>query len=800
MTSPSCKDLCSTVIKNHEYYPGLSTVAAAFKIPCGYIQGYGALGGFIVVGATTGYHKIVGEEEKAQECWDTSKKCLNICLDGFNMSHRSIFALVPFVGNAILYAVDHIGLEESSSIDRTNEVYERSITQRDEPKPRNHAKDNSEKISNQKAERKGRRESPENGSSTNNQEKTDVERKSERSSDQTESIIDSSSDGDEKECEEKESEEDFVTVETEKTLPLLDNPNLGRISLHHAAAHGLISEILFSIKKKKMNVNLLNKYGETPLHVAIRYGQAEVVRILLEHNADIRAQTENGFSPIALAVFGNQISCLNELLNFDPNLIRQKTPNMGSLLHIASLSRKGYALKYLLEKHKNSRLFVNDQNDRGLTPMMFAAKTGNLGAVAYLYKYGANLEALDNEGQTAMHWAVSANRPEVIKLLNYLEVNLGARSRTETTPYELAKELGLSEIEKLLLKYEKQRKQSENYYPGISQFLRSPEGLTFKGGGTKVLAYPKALKRLSKLLSEVQRTAGTSAGSIVAALFAVGCSPDRILKLMDQDHFKKMLKLRLGIGMKGLYDTKPLREWINKQIFKQTGIEDCTFRELHEAVQEGKPFRDLYVYAYCLSDPGYTARMSYEDSRFENVLICDAVGASCSIQLICEPVILRVKPLGGVPEELHQLGSFGDGGINYNDPGRAFNFMRYKNPGLSEEKGLEPCHNSRTLALSLHDPEELEVKARVPIAGLSKVASATYQALLKSQEQGHKLEGDHGRVISISNEGVGTFTRSPSAEEKAALFKAGEKAVKAYMGSAKIKKNRLRMALRQAEV
>jgi hypothetical protein len=107
------------------------------------------------------------------------------------------------------------------------------------------------------------------------------------------------------------------------------------------------------------------------------------------------------------------------------------------------------------------------------------------------------------------------------------------------------------------------------------------------------------------------------------------------------------------------------------------------------------------------------------------------------------------------------------------------------------------------LALSLHDPKELEVRARVPVTGITgpyKVASGTYKALLKSQEQILKLEGDHGCVISISNEGVGTFNRSPSAEEKAALFKAGKKAAKAYKGDAQIKKNRLRMALREAEV
>ncbi|KAH9012827.1 ankyrin repeat-containing domain protein [Lactarius deliciosus] len=39
----------------------------------------------------------------------------------------------------------------------------------------------------------------------------------------------------------------------------------------------------------------------TPLHYAAYYGHLEVVRLLLEHNAEVNSQDDNGYTPLFCA-------------------------------------------------------------------------------------------------------------------------------------------------------------------------------------------------------------------------------------------------------------------------------------------------------------------------------------------------------------------------------------------------------------------------------------------------------------------------------------------------------------------
>jgi ankyrin repeat protein len=49
-------------------------------------------------------------------------------------------------------------------------------------------------------------------------------------------------------------------------------------------------------------VNVANKYGDTPLMVAIIRRRGEgVVKLLLDHGADVNSRDENGYTPLMMA-------------------------------------------------------------------------------------------------------------------------------------------------------------------------------------------------------------------------------------------------------------------------------------------------------------------------------------------------------------------------------------------------------------------------------------------------------------------------------------------------------------------
>jgi hypothetical protein len=98
---------------------------------------------------------------------------------------------------------------------------------------------------------------------------------------------------------------------------------LGDWSLPHFALHCLINEcksdlalsasrVKEFIGANKCDVTLADSVGVTPLHEAAGWGQAEVVKLLLQLGADINAQDKNGWTPLIHASFVNSIYRVGE--------------------------------------------------------------------------------------------------------------------------------------------------------------------------------------------------------------------------------------------------------------------------------------------------------------------------------------------------------------------------------------------------------------------------------------------------------------------------------------------------------
>ncbi|MEW9094186.1 MAG: patatin-like phospholipase family protein [Clostridiaceae bacterium] len=94
----------------------------------------------------------------------------------------------------------------------------------------------------------------------------------------------------------------------------------------------------------------------------------------------------------------------------------------------------------------------------------------------------------------------------------------------------------------------------------------------FEGGGVKGIAFCGALKVMEDSGYNWRNIAGTSAGSIVAALLAVGYTADDIKVLMEELDYRKIMDRRLGPAMnlafyKGLYKGDYIREWLEEKLY-----------------------------------------------------------------------------------------------------------------------------------------------------------------------------------------------------------------------------------------
>ena len=60
---------------------------------------------------------------------------------------------------------------------------------------------------------------------------------------------------------------------------------------------------------------------------------------------------------------------------------------------------------------------INEPNNKGVTPIMFAAAAGHLDVLRYLYTSGANLTALDNTGSSPWLFAARHGKVDVMRYI-----------------------------------------------------------------------------------------------------------------------------------------------------------------------------------------------------------------------------------------------------------------------------------------------------------------------------------------------------------------------------------------------
>lgn len=189
-------------------------------------------------------------------------------------------------------------------------------------------------------------------------------------------------------------------------------------------------------------------------------------------------------------------------------------------------------------------------------------------------------------------------------------------------------------------------------------------GLCLSGGGVKGAAHIGVLKAIEENGIKINYISGTSSGSIIAALYAIGYKPEEILEIFKKYgskiryyDYKNIIKLILGIIIKrkiiieGLTDGKEI-ETLMKKMCKQKHIiriKDSKIPLLIPAVnlQNG----ETYFFSTELKRKTFSNKIQYID----NIDIPYAVRASCSYPGVFTPYKINGN-------------KFIDGGIRENTP------------------------------------------------------------------------------------------------------------------------------------
>jgi ankyrin repeat protein len=139
----------------------------------------------------------------------------------------------------------------------------------------------------------------------------------------------------------------------------------------HAAASGGDANILRLLQGHGADVGSRNKYGETPLHGASWSGKLDPGQCLLDLGADVNARNEDDWTPLFHAVFHGHAEFARMLLKRGA-VIDARSVFRSTALHAAVRGGGVQAVRLLLEHGAD----VNAGDSRGWTPSRWKSTLG----------------------------------------------------------------------------------------------------------------------------------------------------------------------------------------------------------------------------------------------------------------------------------------------------------------------------------------------------------------------------------------------------------------------------------------
>ena len=148
-----------------------------------------------------------------------------------------------------------------------------------------------------------------------------------------------------------------------------------------------------SLLQKKVDVNAPQVDGTTALHWAVRYDDLDTADLLIRSGARVSTANREGVTPLQLAAMNGSASMIDKLLKAGAEANAALTPSGDTALMMAARTGTPEAITVLLEAGAN----VNAKESwGGTTALMWAASEQHTAAVKLLLDHGADVNARSN--------------------------------------------------------------------------------------------------------------------------------------------------------------------------------------------------------------------------------------------------------------------------------------------------------------------------------------------------------------------------------------------------------------------
>lgn len=221
----------------------------------------------------------------------------------------------------------------------------------------------------------------------------------------------------------------------------------GYTPLHLAARYGY-RNIAVTLLENRAGVGIKDCSGGTPLHVAACHNHWDIIIILLKYGADIGSRSFNGSTPMHSAAACGAIEAIDYLIYHGANI---------NEIDDSGLTPLHYTIRNITSNQLDRRLLVNLTSDENLLHLVTVDRRGHLAsfykegdyckntdlyrwldAFIHLNLYGADMNAADKLGRSALHIAAENGLADAVNVLLQRRAKLEMHDGLGRTPLEVA--------------------------------------------------------------------------------------------------------------------------------------------------------------------------------------------------------------------------------------------------------------------------------------------------------------------------------------------------------------------------
>ena len=179
--------------------------------------------------------------------------------------------------------------------------------------------------------------------------------------------------------------------------------------LHAAVIQKDLGALRRLIENQGYSVNSVNLTNLTPLHLAAGRGYEEIVRYLLQHEANVNAVDNHGQTPLHAAAAAVREGVVKMLVGAGANIAaidnNHETPADLAARTWLSQATAARVVDYLNNRAASSQM------------LLLGVRLNNLPLITNALRQHADLSIQDKNGNTPLHLAVLLRYPDIVRFL-----------------------------------------------------------------------------------------------------------------------------------------------------------------------------------------------------------------------------------------------------------------------------------------------------------------------------------------------------------------------------------------------